>query len=110
MNSDLAILSGAGPAWSQRLKKLAERAPSLDIFSEGYVLRDDSGWQLTAIGRAALHRIEHPVPLQPPIPRLEVVARATPAMPPRVRPVAVLQIIGRNDRRRRRRMAGERSA
>ena len=108
MNSDLAILSGAGPEWSQRLRKLAERAPSLDIFSEGYVLRDDAGWQLTAVGRAALHRIEHPVPLKPPAPRLEVVSRATPIAPPRARPA--LQIIGRNDRRRRRRIAAERSA
>ena len=113
MNSDLAILSGAGVAWSQRLRKLAERAPGLDIFSEGYVLRDDSGWQLTVTGRAALHRIEHPTPLKeivpkPSVPKLEVIARAVPAGPPRARPV--LQLIGRNDRRRRRRVAAERSA
>jgi len=105
MNSDLAILSGAGVAWSQRLKRLAERAPSLDIFSEGFVVRDDAGWQLTTAGRAALHRIEHPLPLKP---KLEVVARAVPAAAPRAKPT--LQVIGRNDRRRRRHASAERSA
>ena len=107
MNSDLAILAGAGVAWSQRLKTLAARAPSLDIFSEGFVVRDDAGWQLTDIGRAALHRIEHPAPLKSTPPKLELVARAVPASPERPKPV--LQIVGRNDRRRRR-GAAERSA
>lgn len=58
MKSDLAILAGAGPAWCMRLKRLAARAPDLDIFCQGLVFRDASGWQLTAAGRDALHEME----------------------------------------------------
>lgn len=99
MKSDLAILSGAGVAWSQRLKMLAARAPSLDIFSEGFVIRDSGGWQLTPAGRKALHRIEHPAPPKASIPKLELVARAMPAGVPRAR--VALHVTGRSDRRRR---------
>jgi hypothetical protein len=107
MKNDLAILGGAGVAWSQRLKALAARAPSLDIFSEGFVIRDSDGWQLTPAGRKALHRIEHPAPAKAATPKLEAIARLTPASPPRAR--MVLQVIGRNERRRRH-VAVERSA
>lgn len=79
MKNDLAILGGAGVAWSQRLKALAARAPSLDIFSEGFVIRDSDGWQLTPAGRKALHRIEHPAPAKAATPKLEAIARLTPA-------------------------------
>jgi hypothetical protein len=47
MKADLAILAGAGPAWTERLKRLAEGSPNLDIFGYGLVIRDDDGWQLT---------------------------------------------------------------
>jgi hypothetical protein len=108
MNSDLAILSGAGAAWSQRLKMLAARAPGLDIFSEGFVIRDSDGWQLTPAGRKALHRIEHPLPPKAIIPKLELVQSTVPARLDPAKPV--LYIVGRNDHRRRRRFAAERSA
>ena len=58
MNRDLAILAGAGAEWSQRLRRIADRAPSLDIFSEGYVIRDVAGWQLTDTGRKMLSTLE----------------------------------------------------
>jgi hypothetical protein len=58
MNSDLAILAGAGAEWSQRLRRIADRAPSLDIFSEGYVIRDDAGWRLTDTGQKMLGALE----------------------------------------------------
>jgi hypothetical protein len=96
MKNDLAILGGAGVAWSQRLKALAARAPSLDIFSEGFVIRDSDGWQLTPAGRKALHRIEHPAPAIAATPRLEAITRPTPASAPRAR--AVVQLVGRNER------------
>jgi len=108
MNSDLAILSGAGAAWSQRLKMLKARAPSLDIFSEGFVIRDSDGWQLTPAGRKALHRIEHPAPPKTTAPKLELVRPSVP--PPSDGAKPLLHIIGRNDHRRRRRIAVERSA
>lgn len=108
MKNDLAILGGAGVAWSQRLKALAARAPSLDIFSEGFVIRDSDGWQLTPAGRKALHRIEHPAPLKSNAPRLELVRQAVPARPDRATPS--LHIVGCDERRGRRRVAEERSA
>jgi len=32
--------------------ELAARAPGLDIFGQGLILRDSSGWQITPEGRA----------------------------------------------------------
>ena len=56
----VAFLTCSGADWSQRMKQLAARAPSLDIFSTGYVLRDSSGWQITQQGRDFLASIETP--------------------------------------------------
>lgn len=58
MNADLKVLAGAGEGWSQRIKRLAANAPGLDIFTEGYVVRDAAGWQITAVGRKALQRMD----------------------------------------------------
>jgi hypothetical protein len=58
LNSDLCILNTSGSDWSDRLKRLAARAPGLDIFSQRLVLRDSSGWQITPEGRAFLDRLE----------------------------------------------------
>ena len=54
----VAILMSSGADWSDRMKRLAARAPDLSIFSSGYVIRDDSGWQITDAGRAFLTSIE----------------------------------------------------
>jgi hypothetical protein len=51
LNSDLRILNTSGSDWTDRLKRLAARAPGLDIFSQRLVLRDSSGWQITPEGR-----------------------------------------------------------
>ena len=48
----------SGADWSDRMKRLAARAPDLSIFSSGYVIRDESGWQITDAGRAFLTSIE----------------------------------------------------
>jgi hypothetical protein len=58
MNADLKMLAGAGPAWTQRIKRLASNAPGLDIFTEGYVVRDATGWQITDAGRKALRLMD----------------------------------------------------
>jgi hypothetical protein len=42
------------------MKLFAARAPALDIFSSGYVLRDPSGWKITQRGREFLDLIESP--------------------------------------------------
>ncbi|WMT73536.1 hypothetical protein [Bradyrhizobium sp. Ash2021] len=57
----VAVLSCSGADWSERMKRLAARAPGLDIFSSGYVLREDSGWLITDVGRRFLASIETPV-------------------------------------------------
>ena len=82
LNSDLCILNTSGSDWTNRLKRLAARAPGLDIFGQKLVLRDSSGWQITPEGRAFLDRLEtgaasanlpvaepspSPLPQQPPL-------------------------------------------
>ena len=82
----VAVLISSGADWSQRMKRLAARAPGLDIFSSGYVLREASGWQITAKGREFLISIEKPLaepaltPVAPPTP---VVSHPT-DLPPNV--------------------------
>src|SRR3954470_3280064 len=58
LNADLKILAESGRDWSARMKRLAARAPNLDIFGEGLVVRDAGGCQLTAAGFEWLGRIE----------------------------------------------------
>ena len=57
----LAVLTCSGADWSQRMKRLAARAPGLDIFSSGYVVREPNGWQITKKGRDFLISIETPL-------------------------------------------------
>ena len=58
LNSDLCILNTSGSDWTDRLRRLAARAPELDIFSKRLILRDSSGWQITPQGRAFLDWLE----------------------------------------------------
>jgi hypothetical protein len=107
MKDDLAILAGAGLAWSERLRRLAERVPDLDIFSQALVVRDDAGWELTAAGREVLRSIET-LPLDPQAPAPEptlVVVR--PVVTERSWPAGD---VGGHRRRRRRTVAVARSA
>ena len=69
----VAVLMCSGADWSQRMRCLAARAPDLDIFSRGYVVREHGGWQITEAGRAFLTLIEAPV---------AETALAEPAAPP----------------------------
>jgi hypothetical protein len=57
----VAILISSGTDWTDRTKRLAARAPGLDIFSQAFVLRDNAGWHITEAGRAFLVSIETPV-------------------------------------------------
>ena len=106
MKADLAILAGAGPEWSQRLRRLADRAPCLDIFTQGFVIRDAAGWQLTEAGQM-LRRLEESVQA---IAKPEIAA--VPAKADEARPLPVLKPVGLHDRslRRRRPIALKRSA
>ena len=61
----VAVLTSSGRDWSQRVKRLAARAPDLDIFSSKYVLRESCGWQITDAGREFLTSIEAAAPAEP---------------------------------------------
>lgn len=65
LNSDLRILNTSGRDWADRLKRLAARAPDLDIFSQRLVVRDEAGWQITDGGRAFLVALETETRLAP---------------------------------------------
>ena len=107
IKDDLVILAGAGLAWSERLRRLAERVPDLDIFSQALVVRDDAGWELTAAGREVLRSIET-LPLDPQAPAPEpTLVVVPPVVTERPRPAG--DIRGRS-RRRRRALALARSA
>lgn len=92
----------SGTDWSDRMKRLAARAPDLSIFSSGYVIRDDSGWEITNAGLAFLTSIEvadcESKVIEPEI--LQPALTAEPHLPPNV-----VRITDLAERRRRREAA-----
>ena len=58
LKHDLAILSSSGPEWQARIKRLASRVRSVDIFGNGFVVRDADGWEITQAGRDFLLALE----------------------------------------------------
>jgi hypothetical protein len=52
------VLTASGSEWGARIKRLAARVPSIDIFGNGHVLRDDEGWEITGEGRDFLAMLE----------------------------------------------------
>lgn len=63
------ILMSSGRDWTDRMKRLAERAPDLNIFSAGFVFRDTLGWEITEEGRQFLSALEKAVADQSERPR-----------------------------------------
>jgi hypothetical protein len=61
----VSILILSGVDWTNRTKRLAARAPKLDIFSNSLVLRDDRGWQTTESGRQFLASLEASLSVEP---------------------------------------------
>jgi hypothetical protein len=59
----VSILISSGADWTIRTKRLAARAPKLDIFADAFVLRDDNGWHITESGRHFLALLEAPLPI-----------------------------------------------
>ena len=59
----VSILISSGTDWTNRTKRMAARAPKLDIFGDSFVLRDDNGWQITDGGRQFLASLEAPLPI-----------------------------------------------
>lgn len=54
----LAVLYTSGREWTARMKRLAERAPGLDIFGQKLVAREAGEWIITEEGRAYLALLE----------------------------------------------------
>ena len=96
------ILVTSGPDWTAQMKRLATRAPQLDIFGQSLVWRDKEGWQITDKGRAFLASIEAPFPAAATEPALSDEVEHSPALPPPVHTVGPKR---RSHRRRRRRAA-----
>jgi hypothetical protein len=98
----VAVLTYSGADWSQRLKRLAARAPELDIFSSGYVLREHSGWQITEKGREFLVLLEAPAaePVLTPVAFTPPLVFDSTDLPPNV-----IQLAGHKVQRRRQRAA-----
>ena len=59
----VSILISSGTDWTNRTKRLAARAPQLDIFADSLVLRDVNGWHITEGGRQFLASLETPLPI-----------------------------------------------
>ncbi|MDA9445637.1 MULTISPECIES: hypothetical protein [unclassified Bradyrhizobium] len=58
LKRDMAILATSGRDWADRTRRLAERVPDLDIWSQGLVERMSGGWKITSKGRATLEFME----------------------------------------------------
>lgn len=58
----VSVLMSSGSDWTKRTRQLAAHVPTLDIFSDSLVLRDNSGWQITDKGRQLLTSLEAPIP------------------------------------------------
>src|SRR4051794_24615765 len=54
----LAVFYTSGSEWTCRMKRLAERAPDLDIFGQKLVAREPGEWRITDDGRALLASVE----------------------------------------------------
>ncbi|MGY4259129.1 hypothetical protein ACVI1L_006197 [Bradyrhizobium sp. USDA 4516] len=52
------ILMNSGKDWTDRMKRLAEHAPDLNIFLAKFVVRDADGWEITEEGRQFLAALQ----------------------------------------------------
>ncbi|MBR1200953.1 hypothetical protein JQ634_34475 [Bradyrhizobium sp. AUGA SZCCT0240] len=96
----VAILMSSGPDWTDRTKRLAARAPGLEIFSQSFVLRDDAGWQITDAGRAFLGSVESPIQVTADNEQPTEAAVATPVPPQALSPIRLV-VVNRRGRHRR---------
>jgi hypothetical protein len=94
LNSDLAFLISIGAEWTNQMRRLAARAPGLDIFCQGLVTRDAVGWHLTPAGCDFLTSIEAPDRALPSIEGGMTEVRAAD------QPSPVANVINLNDHRR----------
>jgi len=95
----VCILMSSGKDWTDRTKRLAARAPSLDIFSQSFVVRDDAGWQITDAGRAFLASVE--TPIQTSVENEQPAEAVATAVPSPASPSIRLVVVNRHGRLRR---------
>jgi hypothetical protein len=109
LRRDVAILMSSGTDWTIRTKRLAARAPGLDIFSQALVVRDPEGWRITDAGQAFLIALEAPAAIAN---SSEPARDVTDAAPPEAvpQPLPPVRITTRRSRRRRRPDRERRSA
>jgi hypothetical protein len=108
----MAILATSGRDWAERTKRLAARAPDLDIFSQGLVERLNGGWRITERGRAVLDVMEAPstsAQVTEPLP-IQVAEQPAMAAPTAPAPSIPSSRRKREIRRRRREEKGRRQA
>ena len=55
----LAVFYCSGSEWTDRMKRLAQRAPNLDIFGQKLIIRERGEWRITDEGQALLLALEH---------------------------------------------------
>jgi hypothetical protein len=104
LRRDVALLMTSGRDWTDRMKRIAARAQDLDIFSQTFVLRESTGWQITAAGREFLTSVERPAlasaqPVEAAPTSVDPLWIATPSAP----------LIGVNPRRQHLRRRGARA-
>lgn len=97
LRQDVALLISSGRDWTDRTKPIAARAPDLDIFSQAFVVREPTGWQITAAGRDFLATVEKPTP------PLAQAVEVMPVIDPLATTSSPMPLIGVNSRRRTRR-------
>ncbi|MET4218678.1 hypothetical protein ABIB00_003896 [Bradyrhizobium sp. LB14.3] len=110
LKRDMAILATSGRDWADRTRRLAARAPGLDIWSQGLVERLSGGWKITAKGRAVLEVMEaRPAALE--AAHVPAVESPSPSFPEPVPPLrqSADRAKWRRERRERRREARERA-
>jgi len=95
---DLAFFATVGKDWTDQTKRMAARAPGLEIWPQGLVERRDGGWQITAKGRAILEIMEgklavaEPEPKEDAAPPPESVSSAPAPEKSRVPPLSVSRL------------------
>ncbi|MDT4740301.1 hypothetical protein [Bradyrhizobium sp. WYCCWR 12699] len=110
LKRDMAILATSGRDWADRTRRLAAKAPDLDIWSQGLVERLSGGWKITAKGRAVLDLME----ARPAAPEAVQVPAVEDSIAASTSPVSSLRQPAdgakrRRERRERRREARERA-
>jgi hypothetical protein len=105
LRRDVAILISSGREWTDRTKRIAARAPDLNIFSQAFVIRDADGWRITVAGLEFMAMIEKPAPFVMPKTEPEAVV-----FHPPVASAPPVPLIGINTGRRGRRRRTARSA